>query len=92
MVALYNSFIHPFVVFFLIPVVFIGAFLALSLTMSSLSIFTMLGLIMLVGLVSKNGILIVDFTDKLKEKEMDTFNALPEAGKERLRPILMTTI
>jgi len=92
MVALYNSFVHPFVVFFSIPVALIGAILALNLTMSSMSIFTMLGLIMLLGLVSKNGILLVDFTNKLKEKGMDTYSALLEAGKERLRPILMTSI
>ncbi len=92
MVALYNSFVQPFIVFFSVPVALIGAFLALNLTMSSMSIFTMLGLIMLLGLVSKNGILIVDFANGLKAKGMDTFSALLEAGKERLRPILMTTI
>ena len=91
MVALYDSFVHPFVVFFSIPVALIGALLALNLTMSSMSIFTMLGMIMLLGLVSKNGILLVDFANKEKEKGMDTFNALLEAGRERLRPILMTT-
>ncbi len=92
MVALYNSFVQPFIVFFSVPVALIGAFLALNLTMSSMSIFTMLGLIMLLGLVSKNGILIVDFANGLKAKGMDTVSALLEAGKERLRPILMTTI
>lgn len=92
MVALYNSFMHPFVVFFSIPVALIGAIIGLNLTMGSLSLFTMMGLIMLLGLVTKNGILIVDFTNKLKEKGMHTFEALLEAGKERLRPILMTSI
>ena len=92
MVALYNSFVQPFIVFFSVPVALIGAFLALNISMSSMSIFTMLGLIMLLGLVSKNGILIVDFANGLKAKGMDTFDALLEAGKERLRPILMTTI
>jgi len=92
MVALYNSFVQPFIVFFSVPVALIGAFLALNISMGSMSIFTMLGLIMLLGLVSKNGILIVDFANGLKAKGMDTFSALLEAGKERLRPILMTTI
>jgi len=92
MVALYNSFVQPFIVFFSVPVALIGAFLALNITMGSMSIFTMLGLIMLLGLVSKNGILIVDFANGLKAKGMDTYSALIEAGKERLRPILMTTI
>ena len=92
MVALYNSFLQPFIVFFSVPVALIGALLALNLTMGSMSIFTMLGLIMLLGLVSKNGILLVDFTNHMKEKGMSTYDALLEAGRERLRPILMTTI
>lgn len=92
MVALYNSFLQPFIVFFSVPVALIGAFLALNLTMGSMSIFTMLGLIMLLGLVSKNGILLVDFTNHMKEQGMSTYDALLEAGRERLRPILMTTI
>ena len=57
-----------------------------------MSIFTMLGIIMLVGLVAKNAILLVDFTNKLKSDGWQTFEALVEAGRERLRPILMTTI
>lgn len=92
MVALYNSFLQPFIVFFSVPVALIGAFLALNMTMGSMSIFTMLGLIMLLGLVSKNGILLVDFANKMKAEGMDTYHALLEAGRERLRPILMTTI
>jgi len=92
MVALYDNFIYPLVVLFTIPLSLIGAILALNLTEGSFSIFTMLGIIMLFGLVMKNGILIVDFTNHLKEKGYNTFDALIEAGKERLRPILMTTI
>lgn len=92
MVALYNSFLQPFIVFFSVPVSLIGALLALNLSMGSMSIFTILGVIMLMGLVSKNGILIVDFTNQLKERGMSTYDALLEAGRERLRPILMTTI
>ena len=92
MVALYNSFIQPFIVFFSVPVALIGALLALNLTMGSMSIFTILGVIMLLGLVSKNGILLVDFANQLKAKGMSTYDALLEAGRERLRPILMTTI
>jgi HAE1 family hydrophobic/amphiphilic exporter-1 len=92
MVALYESVVYPFVVLFSIPVALIGAFLALALSMQSLSIFAIVGLIMLLGLVAKNGILIVDFTNHLKAEGMNRFDALIEAGKERLRPILMTTI
>lgn len=92
MVALYESVVYPFVVLFSIPVALIGALLALALTMESLTIFAIVGLIMLLGLVAKNGILIVDFTNHLKEQGMSVAEALVEAGKERLRPILMTTI
>jgi len=92
MVALYESVVYPFVVLFSIPVALIGALLALALTMESLTIFAIVGLIMLLGLVAKNGILIVDFTNHLKETGLSVKEALIEAGKERLRPILMTTI
>lgn len=92
MVALYESVVYPFVVLFSIPVAFIGSFLALALTMNSLTIFAILGLIMLLGLVSKNAILIVDFTNHLKAQGMTVKEALIEAGRERLRPILMTTL
>ncbi len=91
MVALYDNFIYPFVVLFSIPVATIGAFLALNLSISNLSLFTILGLIMLLGLVAKNAILIVDFTNQLKAEGMRFSEALIIAGKTRLRPILMTT-
>jgi HAE1 family hydrophobic/amphiphilic exporter-1 len=92
MVVLYDSLLHPFVVLFSIPLSFVGAFLALALTMNDLNIFSIIGLIVLIGLVAKNAILIVDFTNHMKrDKSYDTFTALIEAGKERLRPILMTT-
>ena len=92
MVLLYDSFIYPFVVLFSVPVSVIGAFLMLNLAMSSLSIFTMMGMIMLFGLVMKNGILIVDFANQRKLDGLSTLDALIDAGKSRLRPILMTTI
>ena len=75
-----------------VPVAVIGAMLALSLSISSLSLFTLLGLIMLLGLVAKNAILIVDRTNQLKAEGMHYVEALVEAGRTRLRPILMTTI
>lgn len=92
MVALYESVVYPFVVLFSIPVAIIGALFALALTMESLTIFAIIGLIMLMGLVAKNGILIVDFTNQLRSEGLSVKEALIEAGKERLRPILMTTI
>lgn len=92
MVALYNSYIYPFVVLFSIPVAIVGALLALAMNLQSLNIFSLLGIIMLIGLVAKNAILLVDYTNHLKEKGSNTFDALIESGKTRLRPILMTTI
>lgn len=91
MVALYDSYIYPFVVLFSIPVAAIGAFLALNLSMNQLSLFSLLGLIMLMGLVAKNAILIVDFANQLKATGLHYKAALLEAGKTRMRPILMTT-
>ena len=92
MVALYDSFIYPFVALFGIPVAAIGAFLALNLSANDITLFALLGLIMLMGLVTKNAILIVDFTNKLKLEGKHYKEALIIAGKERLRPILMTTL
>ncbi|MFD2571826.1 efflux RND transporter permease subunit [Spirosoma soli] len=92
MVALYESVVYPFVVLFSIPVALIGALLALALTMESLTVFSIVGMIMLLGLVAKNAILIVDFANQLKAEGHDVIHALIEAGKERLRPILMTTL
>jgi HAE1 family hydrophobic/amphiphilic exporter-1 len=92
MVVLYDSLLDPVVVLFSIPLALIGAFLALALTMNNLTIFGIIGLIVLIGLVAKNAILLVDFTNHMRrDKNMDTYNALIEAGKSRLRPILMTT-
>ncbi len=92
LVILYNSLTDPLVVLFSIPLSMIGAFLALALTMNNLTIFSIIGLIVLIGLVAKNAILLVDFTNHMKyDKGYSTFNALIEAGKERIRPILMTT-
>ncbi|MBI5475944.1 MAG: efflux RND transporter permease subunit [Ignavibacteriales bacterium] len=92
MVALFDSFLYPFIVLFSIPVAMIGALLALALTNKALSIFTILGIIMLIGLVSKNAILLVDRTNQMRrEKKMSVTEALIEAGNTRLRPILMTT-
>jgi HAE1 family hydrophobic/amphiphilic exporter-1 len=92
MIILYDSLLDPLIVLFSIPLSLIGAFLILALTMNNLTIFSIIGLIVLIGLVSKNAILLVDFANHMRrDKDMDIYNALVEAGKERLRPILMTT-
>ncbi|KUJ63148.1 acriflavin resistance protein [Flavobacteriaceae bacterium CRH] len=92
MVSLYDSFVHPFVVLFAIPLSFIGAMLALALTNNSLNIFTILGIIMLIGLVCKNAIMLVDYTNQRRAAGESIRTALIQANHARLRPILMTTI
>ncbi|MEY2868373.1 MAG: hypothetical protein RIR01_802, partial [Bacteroidota bacterium] len=91
MVGLYDSFVHPFVVLFAIPLSFIGAMLALALTNNSLNIFTILGIIMLIGLVCKNAIMLVDYTNQRRAAGESIRRALIQANHARLRPILMTT-
>ncbi|MDR1879839.1 MAG: efflux RND transporter permease subunit, partial [Tannerellaceae bacterium] len=92
MVALYDSLLDPVVVLFSVPLSLIGAFLALALTMNNLTIFSIIGLIVLIGLVSKNAILLIDFAKRMRrEQNVAMFDALMEAGKARLRPILMTS-
>lgn len=91
MVALYNSFAYPFVVLFSIPVAIVGALFALAFTMQTLNIFTLLGMIMLTGLVGKNAILLVDRTNQNRGNGLGIVESLIEAGKTRFRPIIMTT-
>ncbi|PRX48854.1 efflux RND transporter permease subunit [Salegentibacter salegens] len=92
MVVLYDDFVKPFIVLFSIPLSFIGALWALGLTNQSLNIFTILGIIMLIGLVAKNAILLVDFANHRMAHGEPVRKALIQANHARLRPILMTTI
>ncbi|GAB3539881.1 efflux RND transporter permease subunit [Pontibacter brevis] len=92
MVALYDSYVYPLVVLFSIPLAIIGALLALALAAQSLSIFSILGIIMMIGLVAKNAIMVVDFTNNLKAEGVEVKEALIEAVRIRFRPILMTTL
>jgi len=89
--AQFDSFVHPFSIMLALPMSIIGAVLALLIFSSSLSVMSMIGIIMLMGLVTKNGILLVDYTNVLRERGMSRFDALVKAGPTRLRPILMTT-
>ncbi|HTX88351.1 MAG TPA: efflux RND transporter permease subunit [Bacteroidales bacterium] len=91
MVILYDSFAYPFVVLFSIPVALIGAILALALTRNTINVFSILGLIMMVGLVAKNAILIVDRANERRAAGESIREALMDAGKMRIRPIFMTT-
>jgi len=89
--AQFESFIHPLTIMMSLPLAVVGAFGALFLAGANFSIFGMIGLIMLMGLVTKNAILLVDFTQKQKALGATTRDALLIAGPIRLRPILMTT-
>lgn len=92
MVALYNNWMYPLVVLISIPLSLIGALLALALAKQNLTVFTGIGLLMLIGLVGKNTILVVDFANQLRQKGMELTEALLQATKLRFRPVLMTNI
>ena len=89
--AQFESFVHPFTVLLAMPLSFIGAFGALMLTGKTISIFSFIGLILLMGLVKKNAILLVDYTNVLRARGVSRREAILQAGPVRLRPILMTT-
>ncbi|HET6585690.1 MAG TPA: efflux RND transporter permease subunit, partial [Nannocystaceae bacterium] len=89
--AQFDSFLQPLAIMVSLPLSFVGAFGGLFLSGMTLNIFSMIGLIMLMGLVTKNAILIVDFTNAARARGNDIVDALVEAGRVRLRPILMTT-
>jgi HAE1 family hydrophobic/amphiphilic exporter-1 len=91
MVSLFESYIHPFTIMFSLPVAMVGALGGLALTGMTLNMFSMIGIIMLMGLVTKNAILLVDFTNTLRARGLTMHEALLESGKTRLRPIVMTT-
>ncbi len=89
--AQFESFVHPFTVLLSMPLSFIGAFGGLLLTGNTISMFSFIGLILLMGLVKKNAILLVDYTNVLRERGVPRREAILQAGPVRLRPILMTT-
>jgi HAE1 family hydrophobic/amphiphilic exporter-1 len=88
----FDSFWQPLVIMTAIPFSFVGAFLALRLLDLDLDITGMIGLILLLGLVVKNSLLLVDFTNRLRGKERERDEALARAGAVRLRPIMMTAL
>ncbi|CAN5169187.1 nodulation protein NolG [soil metagenome] len=87
----FGSCIQPIAIMASLPLSFFGAFVALWITYTTLNLFAIIGLIMLMGLVTKNAILVVDFANQAREKGLSIVEALREAGRVRLRPILMTT-
>ena len=89
--AQFESFVDPFIIMLTVPLSMTGALLALQLTGGTLNIYSQIGLITLVGLITKHGILIVEFANQLQEQGRSKLEAVIEAAVLRLRPILMTT-
>ena len=90
--ALYESLIQPFIIMVSMPLSFTGVMVALYASGNSFSLFVMIGIILLLGMVGKNAILVVDFANRAVKEGKDVDSALLEAGERRLRPILMTTV
>lgn len=90
--AQFESFIDPFTIMFTVPLALTGALLSLWLTGNTINIFSQIGMIMLVGLVTKNGILIVEFANNKREEGLPKLQAIIEASVQRMRPILMTSL
>jgi HAE1 family hydrophobic/amphiphilic exporter-1 len=89
--AQYNHFVHPLTIMISLPLAFVGAFGLLFICNMTVNIFSLIGLIMLMGLVTKNAVLVVDLTNQYRAQGMERDEALMEAGPIRLRPVLMTT-
>ncbi|HEX2034529.1 MAG TPA: efflux RND transporter permease subunit [Chloroflexota bacterium] len=91
LVALYESLLYPLVVLLALPLALVGAMLGLAISRETLNLFSLIGVIMLTGLVGKNSILVVDYTNQLRRQGLSRLDALLQAGPTRLRPILMTS-
>ena len=92
MASQFESLIDPFVIIFTIPLSFIGVALTLVLTGTPLSVMALVGMVMLVGIVVNNGIVLVDYINQLRERGLETHQAVLEGGRIRMRPILMTAL
>jgi len=90
--AQFESIVHPFTVLLAVPLAVTGALVTLKLAGSTLNLYSQIGMILLIGLVTKNSILIVEYANQLKAKGLATVEAVLEAGRIRLRPILMTSV
>jgi multidrug efflux pump len=88
--AQFESFVHPFVIMLMVPMAILGALIGLSLAGLTLNIYSQIGIVMLIGLAAKNGILIVEFSNQLRDAGMSFDQALVRASQQRLRPIVMT--
>jgi HAE1 family hydrophobic/amphiphilic exporter-1 len=92
MASQFESLLHPFVIMFTLPLAVIGVVLTLALTGTSISVMVLIGMLVLCGIVVKNAIMLVDYTNRLRARGVPRHDALIEAGVVRLRPILMTTL
>lgn len=92
MVAQFQSLKSPFIILFTIPLAFTGGFLGLFVTGSEISVIAMIGFVMLAGIIVNNGIVLIDYTNQLRENGMEKKEAILEAGRTRLRPVLMTAL
>ena len=90
--VLYESLVTPFIRMFSLPLGLIGALVCLAVTRNTLNLYSLIGILVMDGLVAKNGTLLLDYTLTLMEKGVSAFDAVIEAGKTRLRPIIMTTM
>jgi multidrug efflux pump len=88
----FESLVHPFTVLFAVPLAVTGALFTLKLAGATLNLYSQIGMILLIGLVTKNSILLVEYINQLKERGLETVPAALEAGRIRLRPILMTSV
>ena len=92
MVAQFQSLLSPFIIMFTLPLAFTGGFFALYITKSEVSVIAVIGFIMLAGIIVNNGIVLVDYINQLRERGMEKKAAIIEAGRTRLRPVLMTAL
>ncbi|MDX2263208.1 MAG: efflux RND transporter permease subunit [Gemmatimonadales bacterium] len=88
----FESVVHPFTVLMAVPLAVVGAIFTLKLAGATINLYSQIGMILLVGLVTKNSILLVDYANQLRAKGLEVFDAMLEAGRVRLRPILMTSV
>ena len=92
MASQFESLVDPFIILFTVPLSFIGVALALLVTGTNLNVMSLVGMVMLVGIIVNNGIVLVDYTNQLRHAGMELFEAVEKAGRVRLRPVLMTAL
>jgi HAE1 family hydrophobic/amphiphilic exporter-1 len=92
MASQFESFIDPFIILFTIPLSLIGVSIGLTVTGTTLSVMSLIGIIMLIGIIVNNGIVLVDYTNQLREQDLSLSEAILQAGEARMRPVIMTAL